>query len=136
MGVTAYKGASSLLINNKPYLEAAAGLLAAESYHASIIRTTLYTKGIATPSLRTSADAISNVRDLLDGTSDDDQGISPVTVGGNPVSNIVPTGADGLAFGRQPASVLNIAYLNSASVSKGGFFPAGLNGSIATSTAN
>ena len=59
-----------------------------------------------------------------------------MTVGSTLVSNIVPTGADGLVFGRQPSSVLNIVYLNSAAVSKGGFFPAGLNGSIATSTAN
>ena len=146
VGVTAYKGAAALL-SSKAYLDAAAGLLGVEAYHASIIRTTLYAKGIATPSLRTSADAISNARDRLDGTSDDDQGISPaaLTAGTAPLapalqgqvaSNIVPTGADGLAYGRTPGTVLNIVYLNSAAVSSGGFFPAGLNGIYKTSAAN
>src|SRR3569623_2911210 len=56
VGVTAYKGAAPLRVN-KTYLEAAAGSMAVEAYHAALIRTTLYSKGLATPSLRTSADA-------------------------------------------------------------------------------
>ena len=69
VGVTAYKGAAPA-ITNKTYLEAAAGILAVEAYHAGLIRTTLYSKGIATPSLRTNADKISDARDSLDGSSD------------------------------------------------------------------
>jgi hypothetical protein len=135
VGVTAFKGSASL-ITDKTNLESAAGMLATDAYHAAIIRTTLYVKGAADASLRTNADKISNTRDLLDGTSDDDQGISPTTVGGLLVSNIVPAGADGLAFGRLPGAVLNIVYLNSAAVTKGGFFPNGLNGPANASNAN
>lgn len=135
VGVTAYKGAAPL-ISNKTYLEAAAGILAVEAYHAGIIRTTLYGKGIDTPALRTSADKISDARDSLDGPSDIDQGISPTTVNGNLTSNIVPLDANGLAFSRTTGQVLNIAYLNKTAVSTGGFFPAGVNGTIRTSAAS
>ena len=143
VGVTAYKGAAPLL-TSKAYLEAAAGLLAVEAYHAAIVRTTLYGKGIATPSLRQSADAISNARDSLDGTTDLDQGISPIsqtpinlstTQAAVTASNIVPLDANGVAFSRSASQVLNIVYLNKGAASAGGFFPAGMNGNVKTSTA-
>ena len=142
VGVTAYKGAAAL-ISNKGTLEAAAGILAVEAYHAALVRTVLYGKGVETPSLRSAADAISNARDSLDGSTDLDQGISPIpTAAGAPAaqsptaSNIVPLDADGLAFSRTGGQVLNIVYLNPAAVSRGGFFPAGVNGPIRTSAAN
>ena len=131
VGVTAYKGASPL-ITSKVYLEAAAGILAVEAYHASIVRTVLYGKGIQTPSLRTSADAISNARDSLDGGSDLDQGISPI----NGASNIVPLDSNGLAYSRSTGQVLNIVYLNNRTIDRGGFFPSGVNGNIKMSAAN
>ena len=131
VGVTAYKGASPL-IASKVFLEAAAGLLAAEAYHAGLIRTTLYRKGVQTPALRTSADKISDARDSLDGASDDDQGFSPIGA----ASNIVPTDANGLAYSRTTGQVLNIAYLTKLAVTRGGFFPAGVNGKINMSAAN
>ena len=131
VGVTAYKGAAPL-INNKTYTEAAAGILAVEAYHASIVRTSLYQKGIQTPSIIDATEAISNARDSLDGASDDDQGIRPI---GN-ASNIVPLDSNGIAYSRSTGQVLNIVYLNRAAVTRGGFFPAGVNGTITMSAAN
>jgi hypothetical protein len=130
VGVTAYKGASPL-ITNKTFLEAAAGILAAEAYHAGLVRTVLYGKGLQTPSLRTSADAISNARDSLDGPSDVDQGISPRGA----ESNIVPTDSNAIVYSRSPGDVLNIVYLTAAEAQQGGFYPAGVNGTIRLSSA-
>ena len=131
VGVTAYKGAAPA-ISSATYLEAAAGILAAEAYHAGLVRTTLYAKGMATPSLRTAAGQISDARDSLDGSSDDDQGI----VGDSTTSNIVPTDDNGIAYSRSTGQVLNIVYLNSAMTTSGGFFPSGVNGTINASAAN
>ena len=130
VGVSAYKGASPLL-TNKTYVENLAGILAVEAYHAGLIRSVLYRKGMATPSLLTNAQAISDARDSLDGSSDDDQGIGTATV-----ANITPTDATGIAYSRSTGQVLNIAYLSKSAVTKGGFFPGGINGNIFTSAAN
>ncbi len=135
VSVTAYRGAASLIIN-ATFAEATAGLLATEAYHAAMIRSTLYAKGVATPALRTQADGISNARDALDGATDIDQGISPVTINGGQASNVMPTDANGLVFGRTTGQLLNIAYLASTAATTGGFFPAGVNGTIKTAAAN
>ena len=132
VGVTAYKGAAPLLAN-KTYLEAAAGILAAEAYHAGLVRTVLYIKGVATPALRTDANAISDARDSLDGPTDDDQGIT----GSDPTTaNIVPVDSNGIAFSRTPGQVLNIVYLTPSATTHGGFFPNGVNGDIMMSAAS
>ena len=134
VGVTAYKGSASL-ISNKIILEAAAGILAVEAYHSGLLRTLLYRKGLTMPALRTNAGLISNARDTLDNPVDDDQGIGPVTINGGQASNIVPSDSNGIVFGRTAGDVLNIAFLNAGAVTSGGFFPAGVNGNIKTSTA-
>ncbi|PCD02728.1 hypothetical protein COC42_15230 [Sphingomonas spermidinifaciens] len=135
VGVTAYKGAIQFL-NTKAFIEAAAGIHAAEAYHAGLVRTVLYRKGIATPSLIEATEAISNARDSLDGSDDRDQGVRPTGSGATLTSNIVPTDSSGIAYSRSAGQVLNIAYLSSQAVSQGGFFPSGLNGTIRTSAAN
>ncbi|TPG54734.1 ferritin-like domain-containing protein [Sphingomonas glacialis] len=132
VGVSAYKGAAPL-ITNKTYLEAAAGILAAEAYHAGLVRTVLYAKGLATPSIVTAAGKISDARDSLDGASDDDQGIAGPDAS---QSNIVPTDANGIAYSRTTGQVLNIVYLSKSALVGGGFFPNGINGNIRTSAAN
>lgn len=119
VGVTAYKGGAPLL-TDKGILEAAAGILAVEAYHAGIIRTVLYGLG---PAARNASVAISNLRDSVDGSDDRDQGV----IKGR-FANLVPADANGLAYSRSTAQVLSIVYLGGTT--SGGFFPAGLNGTI------
>jgi len=143
VGVTAYKGGARLL-TNKDVLEAAAGILAVEAYHAGEIRTLLYAQrntvvaGSGGQNVGQIVQGISNLRDSVDalngsGTAgeDIDQGILG---GSNPgvttTANIVPTDANGIAFSRTTSSVLRIVYLGGAPGAGGGFFPNGLNGAI------
>lgn len=130
VAVTAYRGIAGA-VTGAAFVDAVAGMVAAKSYHAGLIRAALYRKGIATASIIDATEALSNARDSLDGVTDIDQGVKPV----NNASNIVPTDGSGLPFSRSPAQVLNIHYLNRASVSAGGFFPAGVNGALKTSNA-
>ncbi|WP_121115820.1 ferritin-like domain-containing protein [Croceibacterium ferulae] len=141
VGVTAYKGAAPLL-TNKTFLEAAAGILAVEAYHAAIVRTTLYAKGI--PALIDATEQISTARDTLDGTvtddpirgiaGDADQGIRPSGSGSTLTSNIAPLNSNGLAYSRTTGQVLKIVYLNAGTTTMGGFFPNGVNGTIRSTT--
>ncbi|HVM39020.1 MAG TPA: ferritin-like domain-containing protein [Sphingomicrobium sp.] len=131
VGVTAYKGASPL-ITNKTFLEAAAGILAVEAYHAGLIRTTLFEKGSrGMQTLITATERISDARDSLDNPADQDQGVAPRDGG----SNIVPADQNAIAFSRNAPDVLNIVYLTAAAAAQGGFFPRGVNGPINRSSA-
>ncbi|GGB29498.1 hypothetical protein GCM10011380_18770 [Sphingomonas metalli] len=138
VGVTAYMGGVQLL-STPAYIEAAAGIHAVEAYHAGLVRTVLYRKGLTTASIFTATQQISDARDSLDGTSntgllnqggDRDQGIIGSS---SSIANIVPTDSNGIVYVRSPQQVLNIVYLNATSTNGGGFFPAGVNGSVRSS---
>ena len=121
VGVTAYKGASPLL-TDKGILEAAAGILGVEAYHAGIIRTVLFSQGVA---VRKLVNAITSVRQSLDDSSIDMEG--KLASGGKP--NLVPTDGNSIVFSRSTRQVLNIVY-GGVNATKGLFFPQGLNGAI------
>ena len=118
VGVTAYKGATPALRQSE-YLEAAAGILAVEAYHAGEIRSMIEEKGRAYQASR-----IARARDMVDGPTPTDQGL--VFQG---KVNIVPTDLNSVAFSRTPRQVLDVVYLAN-NAPKGGFFPNGMNGKI------
>ena len=117
VGVTAYKGAAAL-IQDKGVLEAAAGILAVEAYHAGIIRTTLFALDQFHVARR-----ISWLRDNADGAGTRDQ-----SIGGPNRANLVPADENGIAFSRTPEEVLRVVYLGNRD--EGGFFPDGVRGTI------
>jgi hypothetical protein len=129
VGVTAYNGAAPL-ITDKNILAAAASILAVEAYHAGEIRVVLFALGQANPTLIDMANAISDARDMFDSDGVDNDQLITEGAAADGDANIVPTDSNGLAFSRTTDAVLRIVYLNSDS-EPGGFFPSGLNGSIA-----
>lgn len=128
VGVTAFKGAAPF-ISNKTYLDAAAGLLATEAYHAGIVRATLFSEGLADDSVFDVVHKISAVRNAVSGSMDDDQDL-----GTRDEANLIPTDEYGRTFGRSAAQILNIIYLDAAAGGSGGFYPNGLNGEIVRGT--
>lgn len=126
LAVTAMKGVTTLLTSTT-YLDAVAGMLATQAYHAALVRTTLYTM-----SAGTAAGQFSDARDGLDGSTDIDQGIT----GTASTANITPVDANGRVYTRTSGQVLNVLYLNSAAVTSGGFLPSGTNGNTRTSAAS
>lgn len=142
VGVTAYKG-GSVFLRNRTFLEAAAGLLSVEAYHAGLVRTVLKAGVAANPNnldVEAAVQAISDLRDGADGDSDLDQGITNqmVDIYGDSfeATNIAPTDDNGLTYSRSPFQVHNIVYLTAEEVGMGGFFPMGTNGTLTTSADN
>ncbi|ADV67678.1 ferritin-like domain-containing protein [Deinococcus maricopensis] len=125
VGVTAYNGAATL-ITNPAYLQAAAGILASEAYHAGAIRTLLYAHaqeaaaaGLVVGQV---VAAISGLRGKVGGGKD-------AALSDRMGAVIAPTDMNGVVYARNTREVLNIVYL-APNASRGGFYPNGLNGSI------
>ncbi len=125
VGVTAYNGAATL-ITNPAYLQAAAGILAVEAYHAGEVRAQLFARrdiaAAAGLSVAQVTAAISALRAKVGGGSD--QGVVM-----NGRANVVPADMNSVAYHRSTREVLNIVYL-APNAKKGGFYPNGLNGAI------
>lgn len=102
VGVSAYRGAAKLIENND-YLDAAAGILATEAYHAGHLRSHAIYAEVTCPKL-------------------DGKDQPPME------KDWVPTDGNGIAIGRTPAEVLSI--VRGKSADGGAFFPNGLNGNV------
>ena len=129
VGVTAYTGAAPLLTNNN-ILSAAAGIQAVEAYHSAEIRT-LIAAGASLSGDSTYlnyANKVSALRGTLGGGNETVLSISSI---------VAASTANAIAFARTTDQVLHIVYgaAGGAGLSKGGFFPNGLNGKI-TATAS
>lgn len=111
VGVSAYLGAAPL-IDSRPILAAAAAIALTEAQHASVLRLLAWDAKLAVP--------------LVDAKA--------VPIQGQPNGRLffVDPG-NGLSKPRTTSEVLKIVYANSADGTRsGGFFPDGLNGTIAT----
>jgi Ferritin-like domain len=125
VGVTAYAGAGPALISNI-LLSDVAGFQAAEAYHAASIRTQIAGGAANTgdPTFLNYANKISTLRGSLGGGNETQLSLSSIVAAD-------PTNAIG--FSRTTDQVLHIVYGKAAAgLSKGGFFPNGLNGTITT----
>lgn len=121
VGVTAYHGAAGYL-TTKSNLAAAAGIYAVEAYHAAIIRTLIAQVG---GSAVTTANQIATLRGTAGGGNE-------TMLSG---STIVAADNNSITYERTTDQVLHVVYLSASAgvVSKGGFYPNGMNGNIKAS---
>lgn len=146
VGVTAYHGAAGLISTagiGAGLLAAAAGILAVEAYHAAYVRTALTGSAIAaaTASPVTAypyldfANKISALRGSVGGGMETPLVVPTST--STPSSIVAADTKNAIAFARTTDQVLHIVYGTggAAGVSKGAFFPNGLNGKITATTA-
>lgn len=146
VGVTAYSGAAPLISSagiTSGLLSAAAGILAVEAYHAAYVRTALTGRAIA------AATATPVTAYPYLGFANKISALRAAVGGGNETSLTVPTSVstpssivsadtkNAIAFSRTTDQVLHIVYGTggAAGVSKGAFFPNGLNGIITVTAA-
>jgi hypothetical protein len=124
VGVTAFAGAAPKITDTN-VLSAAAGLQAAEAYHAGAIRTILVAAAAAAKdqTLVNNANLVSKLRAALGGGNE-----TPLSA----TSIVVADTDTAVGFSRTPDQVLHIVYgaAGGAGLAKGGFYPNGLNGNI------
>jgi Ferritin-like domain len=113
IGVSAYGGAAGLL-TTPAIITTAARILATEAQHVSGLRTLIAYLNLPTTAL--------DGADLIPPPSGQQQQIFSVNM------------ANGLPATRTPGEVLYLAFGGKANVTKGGFFPSGVNGAITTSS--
>lgn len=123
VGVTAYQGAAPA-ISNKTYLDKAVGIHNVEAYHAASIRTRIFQAG---SSAMQASQMIAMTRAKLDGSNNDDMGVS---VDSNGAATIVDADANARTYARTTSQVLSIVYGGGAAGKGGAFFPNALNGTI------
>jgi hypothetical protein len=139
VGVTAYLGAAGL-ISSKTYLGAAAGILGTEAYHAAEIRTIIAGNAASSSATAAQTAALTNVNliSALRGKISMASGnMSAAETAVSTTSIVAADSTNAIAFPRTTDQVLHIVYggASGVGVSKGGFFPNGLNGKI-TATAS
>ena len=139
VGVTAYAGGADLIADDAS-IEAAAGILAVEAYHAGAIRATIAEMG---PDMIGAADRIARARAAAESPNNNRPNRTSVRTTASkeqPISAgelfpgevvIAPTDPQGRSFPRPPQDVLNIVFMNSdPDVRRGGFFPQGVQGVV------
>ena len=140
VGVTAYVGGSDLIADDDS-LEAAAGILAIEAYHAGAIRATIAEMG---PRMIAAADGIARARGAAESPNNQRPNRTTVNTVPGPKEQLIsagevfpgevvisPTDPQGRSFPRPPQDVLNILFMNpDKEARRGGFFPDGVQGVV------